>query len=103
MTPPVKIRTHSPGSIVAPLGLPANDSPTRTRVVSRSGDRSAKRTAYPSIAELSSLGTGNGDTMSTARTRPSDCLTWTRSVAVTGSRNVRISARARSTGMEFGS
>ncbi len=40
---------------------------------------------------------------SVASTRPSDDRRWTRSVAVTGTRNVRMKARARSTGIEFGS
>ena len=53
ITPPVKMRTHWPAPTVTPLGLPANDSPTRSSTVSLSGARSPKRTAYPSIAELS--------------------------------------------------
>ena len=38
-------------------GLPANDSPTRFNVVSSPDFKSAKRTAHPSIAELSWPGT----------------------------------------------
>ena len=102
MTPPVKMRTVSPGPIAPACGLPANDSPTRFNSVSPSARRSAKRTAQPSIAELSWPGTAIGETMSCASTRPSAARMCTRSVAVTGVRNWRISARARSTGIEFG-
>ena len=57
ITPPVKMRTHWPAPTTASLGLPANDSPIRARIVSRSGARSRKRSAYPSMAELSWPGT----------------------------------------------
>src|SRR5439155_20789849 len=44
-----------------------------------------------------------GETMSSARTRPSALRTWTRSTAVTGTRKLAISSRAFTTGIEFGS
>ncbi len=103
MTPPVNIRTVSPGPMAPAWGRPANDSPTRFSSVSPSARRSAKRTAQPSIAELSWPGTAIGDTTSCASTRSSAARMCTRSVAVTGDRNWRISARARSTAIEFGS
>ncbi len=103
MTPPVKMRTVSPARSPPSNGLPANESPMRRRLVSAPGIRSAKRTAQPSIAELSCPGTSNGETTSAASTRSSASRMCTRSTAVTGDRNSRISARARSTGSEFGS
>ena len=103
ITAPVKMRTACPAPTVPAKGLPANDSPMRARRVSLPGARSAKRTAQPSIAELSWPGTSTGETTSSASTRPSACRTCTRSIAVTGTRKRRISSRARSTGIEFGS
>ena len=49
ITPPVKMRTHCPGPTVAADGLPANDSPTRARVVSRRArDRRSAPRSRPS-------------------------------------------------------
>jgi hypothetical protein len=103
ITPPVKMRTVSRGPSDPVNGLPANDSPTRVSSVSPLPLKSANRTAQPSIAELSWPGTAIGDVRSSASTRSSAWRTWTRSVAVTGVRTCRISARARSTGIESGS
>ncbi len=86
ITPPVKMRTAWPRPTVAAHGRPANDSPMRSSVVGAPGARSAKRTAQPSIAELSWPGTSIGETTSAASVRPSACRMWTRSTVVTGSR-----------------
>ena len=103
ITPPVKMRTAVSGSSAPAKGAPANDSPMRRSVVSPAGSRSAKRTAQPSIAELSCPGTAIGDTTSSASTRSSASRMCTRSVEATGTRKSRMSARARSTGIESGS
>ena len=85
-SPPVKMRTACPLPTVAAHGRPANDSPMRASVVGAPGARSVKRTAQPSMAELSWAGTSIGETTSAASVRPSACRMWTRSTVVTGSR-----------------
>jgi hypothetical protein len=91
-----------PAPTTASLGLPANDSPIRARLV-RDRGRVAEAHREAVHRRVVVRGNGHGDVTSVASTRPSAARRWTRSVPVTGARSVRITARARSTGIEFGS
>ena len=83
ITPPVKMRTHSPARASPSNGLPRT---TRRRLQRRLAValRSAKRTAQPSIAELSWPGTSIGETCPPPARGRAPARTCTRSVAVTG-------------------
>jgi hypothetical protein len=102
-TPPVMMRTHCPLPTSPSNGLPANDAPISSNVVSASAFRSAPRIAQPSIAELRCAGTSTGDSTSSASTRPRAERIGTRIVLSIGARNWWMKARAFATGIESGS
>ena len=58
ITPPVKMRTASPGPMAPPYGLPANDSPTRFNSVSLGGQ--VRETHGPAVHRRIVVA-GNGD------------------------------------------
>src|SRR3712207_3740255 len=95
----------APGPRASSPACPAPISPTTGSVTGDVGDApatSSRRTAYPSIAELSKLGKAMGATTSSAHARPrASSSGW--GTAAIGSRSFRMRSRCSSTELTRGS